>query len=313
MDLGQPGRDMGQTRYDMKYSGNQEHENGRLMDHDIPEILLRDGYLIPQIGLGVLRIDDESVAHIVEVALEAGYRHIDTAAGYHNEAGVGRGLAKAGFADGSNRQSVWISTKVSDSQQGYDSTLRAFDQQMGSLGLDYVDMYMIHWPTPFDWRSDSTWKAMARLRQEGRIRSLGVCNFMPSDLDRLYNQVGEYPIVNQIELHPTWQQNEVQTYCRNHRIAVEAYSPMARGADLSAGDGLIEEIALSKGVSPAQIVLRWHLENETIIIPKTVHKERMMENLDLFGFALTPQEHAAIDGLDSPHRVGHDPATFSYS
>lgn len=279
----------------------------------VPMIRLHDGAEIPQVGLGVLRIDDEGVTPVVESALAAGYRHIDGAAGYNNEGGVGRALVNAGYATGERRRDLWVTTKLRDSEQGYDSALKAFDRQIGLLQLEYVDMYMIHWPTPFDWRSGETWKAFVRLREEGRVRTLGVCNFLPEHLERLHEETGEWPTVNQIELHPTWQQREVTAFCREHGIAVEAYSPMARGADLNAGSGTIERIAAAHGVSPAQIILRWHIENGTIIIPKSVHAERQRENLDLFGFELTPEEHAAIDALDGPTRAGHDPLTFSYA
>lgn len=278
---------------------------------DIPLITLHDGTKIPQIGLGVLRIDDEGVVPVVESALEVGYRHIDGAAGYNNEEGVGRALAATGYNTGEKRASLWMTTKLRDSEQGYDSAMRAFDRSLELLQLDYVDMYMIHWPTPFDWRSGETWKAFQALREEGRVRTLGVCNFMPEHLDRLFDETGEYPTVNQIELHPTWQQRDVVEYCRAHNIAVEAYSPMARGADLA--NGVVERIAEAHGVTPAQVILRWHIENGTIIIPKSVHAERQRENLDLFGFALTPEEHAQIDALDGPTRAGHDPMTFTYA
>ncbi len=279
----------------------------------VPMIRLHDGAEIPQVGLGVLRIDDEGVTPVVESALAAGYRHIDGAAGYNNEGGVGRALVNAGYATGERRRELWVTTKLRDSEQGYDSALKAFDRQIGLLQLEYVDMYMIHWPTPFDWRSGETWKAFVRLREEERVRTLGVCNFLPEHLERLHKETGEWPTVNQIELHPTWQQREITAFCREHGIAVEAYSPMARGADLNAGNGTIERIAAAHGVSPAQVILRWHIENGTIIIPKSVHAERQRENLDLFGFALTPEEHTAIDALDGPTRAGHDPLTFSYA
>ncbi|WP_253611361.1 aldo/keto reductase [Bifidobacterium pseudolongum] len=278
---------------------------------NIPLITLHDGTKIPQIGLGVLRIDDEGVVPVVESALEVGYRHIDGAAGYNNEDGVGRALAATGYNTGEKRASLWMTTKLRDSEQGYDSAMRAFDHSLELLQLDYVDMYMIHWPTPFDWRSDETWKAFRALREDGRVRTLGVCNFMPEHLDRLFDETGEYPTVNQIELHPTWQQRDVVDYCRAHNIAVEAYSPMARGADLA--NGVVERIAEAHGVTPAQVILRWHIENGTIIIPKSVHTARQRENLDLFGFALTPEEHAQIDALDGPTRAGHDPMTFTYA
>ena len=261
----------------------------------------------------MLRIDDEGVAPVVESALEAGYRHIDGAAGYNNEAGVGRALAASGYNTGAKRETLWVTTKLRDSEQGYDSALKAFDNSLKLLQLDYVDMYMIHWPTPFDWRSTDTWKAFVKLRDEGMARTLGVCNFMPADLKRLHGETGAWPAVNQIELHPTWQQREVVAFCKKHGIAVEAYSPMARGADLNAGDGTIEKIAAAHEVSPAQVILRWHIENGTIIIPKSVHADRQRENLDLFGFALTADEHAAIDALDGPTRAGHDPLTFTYA
>ena len=278
-----------------------------------PMITLNDGNLIPQIGLGVLRIDDEGVTSVVEGALEVGYRHIDGAAGYNNEAGVGRALKNTGFSQGELRKSLWVTTKLRDSEQGYDSARKAFDRQLSLLQLDYVDMYMLHWPTPFDWRSSETWKAFQEFRAEGRVRTLGVCNFLPEHLARLHEETGEYPAVNQIELHPTWQQREVVEYCKAHDIAVEAYSPMARGADLNAGNGTIERIAAAHGVTPAQVILRWHIENGTIIIPKSTHAERQKQNLDLFGFVLTPEEHAAIDALDGPTRAGHDPMTFTYA
>lgn len=280
---------------------------------EMPMIPLHDGNHIPQIGLGVLRIDDESVTPVVESSLAAGYRHIDGAAGYNNEGGVGRALANTGYATGERRRDVWVTTKLKDSEQGYDSALAAFDRQIGLLQLEYVDMYMIHWPTPFNWRSAETWRAFVRLRDEGRVHTLGVCNFLPEHLERLHSETGEWPTVNQIELHPTWQQRDVTAFCGEHNIAVEAYSPMARGADLNAGNGTIERIAAAHNVSPAQVILRWHIENGTIIIPKSVHANRQRENLDLFGFSLTTDEHVAIDMLDGPVRAGHDPLTFSYA
>ena len=248
----------------------------------VPGIKLNDGNVIPQIGLGLLRIENDDVAPVVKSALAAGYRHIDGAAGYNNEGGVGRALAETGFNKGRKRSHLWVTTKLRDSEQGYDMALAAFDRQLG-------------------------------LRDEGRVKTLGVCNFLPEHLTRLYEETGEWPAVNQIELHPTWQQREVVAFCKEHGIAVEAYSPMARGADLKAGNGTIARIAEAHEVSPAQVILRWHIENGTIIIPKSVHSERQRQNLDLFGFALTLDEHAAIDALDGPERAGHDPRTFSYA
>ncbi|WEV72214.1 aldo/keto reductase [Bifidobacterium sp. ESL0790] len=297
----------------MNESETKRNDDKTADNHSVPDIRLNDGNAIPQIGLGVLRISDDDVSGVVESALGIGYRHIDAAAGYDNEAGVGRALKESGYNTGVRRKSLWVTTKLRDSQQGHDSALKAFDDSLRLLGLDYVDMYMLHWPTPFDWRSGATWKAFDKLRDEGRVRSLGVCNFMPDHLERLHRETGEWPAVDQIELHPTWQQREVVAFCREHGIAVEAYSPMARGADLDAGDGTIARIAQAHGVSPAQVILRWHIENGTIIIPKSVHAARQRENLDLFDFSLSPAEHAAIDALDGPTRAGHDPETFTYA
>ena len=204
----------------------------------VPGIKLNDGNVIPQIGLGLLRIENDDVAPVVKSALAAGYRHIDGAAGYNNEGGVGRALAETGFNKGRKRSHLWVTTKLRDSEQGYDMALAAFDRQLGLLQLEYVDMYMIHWPTPFNWRSGATWKAFTKLRDEGRVKTLGVCNFLPEHLTRLYEETGEWPAVNQIELHPTWQQREVVAFCKEHGIAVEAYSPMARGVDLKAARGV---------------------------------------------------------------------------
>lgn len=279
----------------------------------VPRVHLNDDSEIPQVGVGVLHIGDDEVQDIVECALGVGYRHIDAAAGYENEGGVGRALAATGFDRGPDRESLWVTTKLKDSEQGYDSALKAFDRQIGLLGLDYIDMYMLHWPTPFNWRSGETWNAFRRLRSEGRVRTLGVCNFLPEHLERLHSETGEWPAVNQIELHPTWQQREVVSFCREHGIAVEAYSPIARGADFAAGGGIVESIANAHGVSPAQVILRWHVEEGFIVIPKSVHEERQRENLDVFGFELSDEEHKAISALDGNGSMGHDPMTFTYA
>lgn len=283
------------------------------VNHQIPSVTLHDGNTIPIVGLGALRIANDDIAPVIFSALAAGYRHIDGAAGYENERGIGQALAQLQYNQGQARQSLWITTKVRDSQQGYDQTLTAFDQQLHDLQLEYVDMYMIHWPTPFNWRADETWRAMSRLRQEGRIRSIGVCNFLPEHLERLYSEVGEYPVINQIELHPTYQQRDVVVFCRKQGIAVEAYSPLARGLDLKAGGGVFETIAQHHGVSVAQVVLRWHIEHGIIIVPKSVNAERQQENLDLFSFHLTADEIEQIDALDGDGMMGHDPRTFSYA
>ena len=285
----------------------------RHISGSIPRIELRDGNSIPQIGLGVLHINQEDAPQIVGRALEAGYRHLDCAAGYENEKAIGAALRQTGFNTGEKRKSLWVTTKVKDSEQGYDSTLAAFKRQSGDLGLDYVDMYMIHWPTPFNWRSDETWRAFCTLRDEGKVRTLGVCNFLPEHLERLHKQTGEWPAVDQIELHPTFQQRNVVDFCREHNIAVEAYEPLARGADLTAGDGLRDRIAAAHHVSVAQVILRWELEEGFILIPKSAHLSRQIENANSVDFALTADEHEAVSALNTNTRVGHDPQTFTYA
>ena len=277
------------------------------MASQIPRIPLAGGSRIPQVGLGVLRIPPDQTQQVVEQALGVGYRHVDTAAGYDNEAGVGAALAASGLP----RQDVWITTKVRDSDQGYEQTLQAFERQRRALGVDYVDLYLIHWPVPQKDLYVPTWRAFIKLRDEGLVREIGVCNFLPEHLDRLVAETGVAPAVNQIELHPTFQQRAVQAAARAHGAVVEAYSPLARGADL--GSGVLEGIAAAHGVSPAQVALRWHVDHGVVVIPKTVHVERMRENLDLFGFDLTAEESARIDALDSDERRGHDPRTYSYS
>ena len=249
----------------------------------------------------------------MESALEAGYRHIDGAAGYNNEAGVGRALNNAGFTEGEQRKNLWLRRNCAIPSRGMTAHARRSTASLACCSSIMSTCTCCIGPTPFDWRSGETWKAFQEFRAEGRVRTLGVCNFLPEHLDRLHEETGEYPAVNQIELHPTWQQREVVDYCKAHGIAVEAYSPMARGADLNAGNGAIERIAAEHGVTPAQVILRWHIENGTIIIPKSVHADRQKQNLDLFGFVLTPEEHAAIDALDGPTRAGHDPMTFTYA
>ena len=187
------------------------------------------------------------------------------------------------------------------------------EESLYRLGLDYIDLYLIHWPNPKVGKYVEAWGALIEAKKAGLLKHIGVCNFLPEHLTTLKRETGVLPEVNQIELHPTWQQREVVAFCKKHGIAVEAYSPMARGADLNAGDGTIEKIAAAHEVSPAQVILRWHIENGTIIIPKSVHADRQKENLNLFGFALTTDEHAAIDALDGPTRAGHDPLTFTYA
>ena len=274
----------------------------------IPQLRLSDGQHIPQIGFGTWALNGEVAIQAVTRALEVGYRHLDMATLYDNEADIGRALAASGIS----RDELYLTSKVRHDDMAPDAARRALETSLTDLGVDHLDLYLIHSPSvkrhgdAYIW----CWEALQQFQAEGLVTSIGVSNFSDDHIAALR---GATPVVNQIELHPTWQQREVVEYCKAHGIAVEAYSPMARGADLNAGNGTIERIAAAHGVTPAQVILRWHIENGTIIIPKSTHAERQKQNLGLFGFALAPEEHAAIDALDGPTRAGHDPMTFTYA
>ncbi|MGZ0232679.1 aldo/keto reductase [Streptomyces sp. CPS1] len=267
----------------------------------IPSVTLNNGVEIPQLGFGVFQVPDEQTTAAVTSALEAGYRSIDTAAIYGNETGVGRALAAAALP----REELFVTTKVWNADQGYDATLRAFDASLAKLGLDYVDLYLIHWPTPARDLYRDSWRALERLAEEGRIRAAGVSNFQPGHLERLLDGATLIPAVNQIELHPGLQQAALRAFHAEHKIATEAWSPLAQGAVLD--DPAITDIAARHGKSPAQVVIRWHLQLGNIVIPKSVTPARIRENLDVFDFALTEQEMTAIAALDRDLRTGPHP------
>ncbi|WP_127142607.1 aldo/keto reductase [Pelagibacterium montanilacus] len=270
-----------------------------------PLITLNDGVTIPQLGFGVWQIPDEEVAEKVRVALEAGYRHIDTAKAYRNESGVGEALRSSGLA----RDDIFVTTKLWNTDQGYDSTLAAFDGSMERLGLDVLDLYLIHWPQPmFDDYLD-TWKAMVKLKEDGRIRSIGVSNFLPEHLDKIIGETGVVPSVNQIEVHPRFQQRELRAFCAEKGIAVEGWSPLGRGNMLE--DPSITAIASAHGKTAAQVVIRWHLQHGNILFPKSVTPSRIRENFEVFDFELSADQIAALDAMDDPEgRTGPNPATF---
>ncbi len=270
----------------------------------IPTVFLHDGTEIPQLGFGVFQVPPEDTQATVEEALAAGYRHIDTAAAYRNEAGVGAALAAAGLP----REDVFVTTKLWNSEQGYDSTLAAFDKSLERLGLDHVDLYLIHWPMPSEDRYLDTWRAFEKIQEEGRSRSIGVSNFRVEDLERLEAEAGKLPTVNQIELHPSLQQQELRDWHAAHRIATEAWSPLAQGELLD--DDTLETIAAHHEKTPAQTILRWHLQLGNVVIPKSVTPERIRENADVFDFELSEDDMAAIARLDAGDRTGPDPATF---
>lgn len=272
---------------------------------NVPTITLNNGVEMPQLGFGVWQVPPQEAATAVTTALEAGYRSIDTAAAYENEEGVGRALAESGLP----RDEVFVTTKLWNAEQGYDSTLRAFDASLARLGLDVVDLYLIHWPMPQVDKYVDTWRAFEKIYSEGRARAIGVSNFQPAHLNRLNELGGTVPAVNQIELHPRLQQAELRAFHARHGIATEAWSPLAQGALL--GHETITALAERHGKTPAQIVLRWHLHLGNIVIPKSVTPERIRQNLDVFDFELSDDEIAQIGALDDGTRTGPDPDTFN--
>jgi 2,5-diketo-D-gluconate reductase A len=274
---------------------------------EVPTIELNNGVRIPQVGYGVFQIPDGETQRAVEAAFEVGYRHVDTAAAYYNEAGVGAAVRASGLP----REEVFVTTKLRNGDQGYDETLRAFEASRTALGLDVVDLYLVHWPVPTEDRYVETWRAFEKLLADGAVRAIGVSNFLPEHLERLRAETDVVPAVNQIELHPTFQQPATQSASRAAGTAVEAYSPLGQGADLD--HPTVTGIAERLGVTPGQVVLRWHLQQGVIVIPKSVTPQRVRDNIDLFGFELSEEDMAAVTALDSAERIGADPATATFT
>lgn len=270
----------------------------------VPYLSLHDGIEIPQLGFGVFQVPPEETQRAVELALEAGYRHFDTAAAYRNERGVGAALAASGLP----REDYFVTSKLWNSDQGHDSTLAAFEATLERLGLDHVDLYLIHWPVPTEDRFVDTWRAFERIHGEEAARTIGVSNFRIEDLERLDRETEMLPTINQVELHPRCQQADLRAWHGEHGIATEAWSPLAQGRVLD--EEAIVRVAADHGKTPAQAILRWHLQLGNVVIPKSVTPERIRENIDLFGFELSGEEMAAIGELDSGRRIGPDPATF---
>jgi 2,5-diketo-D-gluconate reductase A len=271
----------------------------------VPRIALRGDTEIPQLGFGVFQVPPEETAEVVTRALQTGYRHIDTAAAYQNEAEVGQAFHASGLA----REDVFITTKCFNTDHGYEEARHAFKQSLERLGLDYVDLYLIHWPVPSQDKYVETWKAFIELQNEGLVRSIGVSNFQPDHLRRIVDETGVTPAVNQVELHPRLQQAGLRREHADRGIVTEAWSPLAQGAVLD--DPVITAIADEHGVTPGQVVIRWHLEIGNVVIPKSVTPARIEENFDVFGFHLTEAQLQAIEGLDAGERTGPDPDTFA--
>ncbi|WP_216213261.1 aldo/keto reductase [Amycolatopsis aidingensis] len=272
----------------------------------VPTVTLNNGVRMPQLGFGVFQVPEAETNAAVTAALQAGYRSIDTATAYNNEGAVGRAIAESGLA----RDELFVTTKLWNSDQGYDATLRAFDNSLELLGLDYLDLYLIHWPVPERDRYVESWQAMEKLHADGRIRAIGVSNFHPQHLRRLAENSDVVPAVNQIELHPYLQQSDLRAYHAEHGIHTEAWSPLAKGGDLL-GEQAVTELADKHGRSPAQIVLRWHLQLGNIVIPKSVTPERIRANIEVFDFELAQADLDALAALDRGERTGPDPETFN--
>ncbi|MGI8456546.1 MAG: aldo/keto reductase [Propionibacteriaceae bacterium] len=270
-------------------------------------LTLNNGVAIPRIGFGVFQIPLEATQRAVEEALAVGYRHIDTAAAYNNEAGVGAALRASGLP----RKDVFITTKLRNGDQGKDTALRAYDDSCARLGLDFIDLYLIHWPYPSADRYVESWAAMGRICREQRVRSIGVSNFLIEHLDRLAEETDIVPAVNQIELHPTYQQPKLSNSCRERGIVVEAYSPLGQAADLALP--VVREIAERHDTSAAQVVLRWHVQSSRVAIPKSATPDRIRSNHDLDSFQLTEEDMTAMAAQDRDNRIGGDPQTFSLS
>lgn len=265
-------------------------------------VTLNNGLKMPQLGFGVWQVPDDEAASAVGKALETGYRSIDTAMIYKNERGVGQALKNSSVP----REELFITTKVWNGDQGYESTLRAYDESLERLGLEYVDLYLIHWPTPKFDQYVETYKAMEKLYKDGRVKSIGVCNFEIEHLERLLTECEVKPVLNQVECHPYLVQQDLKDFCAKHDILIEAWSPLDQGGEVLKDDA-VQKIADAHGKTPAQVVLRWHLQNGTVVIPKSVTPSRIEENFHVFNFELTAEEMSEITQLNRDRRNGSHP------
>lgn len=265
-------------------------------------VTLNNGLKMPQLGFGVWQVEDEKVTPAVAKALEVGYTSIDTAMIYRNETGVGKAIKHSDIP----REKLFVTTKVWNSDQGYDKTLQAYDESLQRLGIDYADLYLIHWPTPEYDEYVDTYRALEKLYNQGRVKAIGVCNFEIEHLERLLDECEIKPVLNQVECHPYFAQNNMKEFCAKHDIFVEAWSPLDQGGEVLQDED-VKAIADAHGKTNAQIVLRWHLQNNTIVIPKSVTPSRIEENFNVFDFELTAAEIKRIDALDRNARRGAHP------
>lgn len=269
------------------------------------KVTLHNGVEMPVFGLGVYKIEEgQQIENTIKTALNLGYRLIDTAAFYQNEEGVGKAIKNSGIP----REELFITTKVWNSDQGYESTLQAFENSLAKLGLDYLDLYLVHWPVKGKYLE--TWRALENLYEQGRVKAIGVSNFQVHHLKDLFEHGSQKPVVNQVELHPFLAQEELRRFCQIHDIKVEAWSPLSRGRFLD--EPALKEIAANYKKTPAQVILRWHLQNEVIAIPKSITPSRLEENAAIFDFELTPEEIAGINLLNRNERFGADPDDFDF-
>ena len=273
----------------------------------VPDVMLNNGRSIPQFGFGVFQVKPEDTAEAVSTALQTGYRHIDTAEMYGNEKEVGEAFAKSGLA----RADVFVTSKLNNDAHLPDDARKAFDASLDALGFDYLDLFLIHWPLPTRYDGDfvSTWRTLEEFYRDGRARSIGVSNFQPHHIRRLHAEAEIPPAINQIEIHPYLTQDDVRRFCAEHQIAVEGWSPIGQGAVLD--DPAIGSIAERVGKTPAQVVLRWHVQRGDIIFPKSVTASRIKENFAIFGFELSGEDVEAISALNKDQRTGPDPDTFA--
>ena len=278
------------------------------MSQNVPNIALNNGVAIPQLGLGVWQAKEgKEVENAVRCALENGYRLIDTAAAYSNEEGVGRAVKNSGVS----REDVFVTTKLWNDSHAYDAALRAFDDSLKKLDCDYIDLYLIHWPLPTEGQFPEAWRALGKLYADQKVRAIGVSNFTPQHLEELKKTSDIIPAVNQIELHPKFQQKETRDYCEANGVAVESWSPLMRGGE-AFEIPTIEKIARANDKTPAQIILRWHIQSDLIVIPKSVTPERIKENISVFDFSLSDEDMKSIAALDENHRTGADPNTADF-